>query len=145
MKNTLRKHLETELRVSSVSKNFQGNDGHFLGVSKLVRNSTRENFELKYGLIAPVTETVNRLIVEYYTNKGYSQKDTPSDGFRGGGRMILGPIFDIHNYLFIKGDSEVIVRMTPLSSQEGLLVSVFSALKFADFEGLFEDVEQRQN
>jgi len=145
MGKTLREHLEKELRASSIKKEFSGGNEPYSGADEDVRNFLKENFELKYGLIAPVPETVDRVIRDYYQNQGYSQMDMPTDIFRGAEGVFLDSLFNAHNYLFVKGDKAVSVRLTFLLSGEGFFAGVFSMPGPFHYSVLEADVENRQN
>ena len=140
MRKTLRSHLEKELRATSKERTFNEALASLLGADVSIRECFQEDFELKYGLIAPVEETIGNAIKEYYASKKYSYINSFYEGSIAG---IFGN--RVKNYQFSKENSEIVVRTIELPRGEKLLVSVLSAPGFLSPQRLENEVEQRQN
>src|SRR3989344_8183359 len=119
---TLEECLKTELRASSSSIRLGEIDEAFTNHEKYVQ----ESFSLKYGLIHPPEEVVERVLKDFYKNQGYTEvphefhPSTPkdlSDNLRSLNRRN-----GTKNYGFVKDNSSFKVSTTPIS--DGLLVSV---------------------
>ncbi len=141
MEKTLRKYLEKELRATSEDRQDAKISGMSSPYLEEIGQCIQEDFRLSYGLIAPVEETIDRVINKHYSSKGYLYKGSfYEEGIFIG---ILGS--RVKNYCFEKEDSRVIIRIAEIPPREKLNVNVLSTPGFLSPQSLEREAEERQN